>query len=87
MDYAHDGAPVGTASESVTLRPQMPPITRRAGIGERDGERGNAVGYGVAGGGRITYGQTLASSTLTGGTASTAGTFAWTTPRRAALGR
>jgi hypothetical protein len=28
----------------------------------------------------ITYGQTLASSTLTGGTASVAGTFAWTTP-------
>jgi phospholipase C len=28
----------------------------------------------------ITYGQTLASSTLTGGTASTSGTFAWTTP-------
>jgi len=27
----------------------------------------------------ITYGQTLASSTLTGGTASVAGTFAWTT--------
>jgi hypothetical protein len=29
--------------------------------------------------GGITYGQTLASSTLTGGTASTAGTFAWVT--------
>jgi hypothetical protein len=28
----------------------------------------------------ITYGQTLASSTLTGGTASVGGTFAWTTP-------
>ena len=28
----------------------------------------------------ITYGQTLASSTLTGGTASVPGTFAWTTP-------
>ncbi|MDR3773343.1 MAG: Ig-like domain repeat protein, partial [Terracidiphilus sp.] len=28
----------------------------------------------------ITYGQTLASSILTGGTASVAGTFAWTTP-------
>ncbi len=28
----------------------------------------------------ITYGQTLASSMLTGGTASVAGTFAWTTP-------
>ena len=28
----------------------------------------------------ITYGQALASSTLTGGTASTAGAFAWTTP-------
>ena len=28
----------------------------------------------------LTYGQTLASSTLTGGTASVAGTFAWTTP-------
>ena len=28
----------------------------------------------------ITYGQTLASSALTGGAASTAGTFAWTTP-------
>src|SRR6185437_11185974 len=28
----------------------------------------------------ITYGQTLASSTLTGGTASVAGSFAWTTP-------
>ena len=31
----------------------------------------------------ITYGQTLASSTLTGGTASVAGTFAWTTPTTA----
>lgn len=31
----------------------------------------------------ITYGQTLASSTLTGGTASVAGTFAWTTPTAA----
>lgn len=31
----------------------------------------------------ITYGQTLASSTLTGGTASTPGTFAWTTPSTA----
>jgi hypothetical protein len=30
--------------------------------------------------GGITYGQTLASSTLTGGTASVAGGFAWTTP-------
>ncbi len=30
--------------------------------------------------GAITYGQTLASSTLTGGTASVPGTFAWTTP-------
>ena len=28
----------------------------------------------------LTYGQTLASSTLTGGTASVGGTFAWTTP-------
>jgi len=28
----------------------------------------------------ITYGQTLASSTLTGGTATVAGSFAWTTP-------
>ena len=31
----------------------------------------------------ISYGQTLASSTLTGGTASVAGTFAWTTPNTA----
>jgi RHS repeat-associated protein len=31
----------------------------------------------------ITYGQTLASSTLSGGTASVAGTFAWTTPTTA----
>ena len=31
----------------------------------------------------ITYGQTLASSTLTGGTASVGGTFAWTTPTTA----
>jgi hypothetical protein len=31
----------------------------------------------------ITYGQTLASSTLTGGTASVSGTFAWTTPSTA----
>ncbi len=31
----------------------------------------------------ITYGQTLASSTLTGGTASTSGTFAWTIPSTA----
>jgi hypothetical protein len=31
----------------------------------------------------ITYGQTLASSTLTGGTASTGGAFAWTTPNNA----
>ena len=31
----------------------------------------------------ITYGQTLASSVLTGGTASVAGTFAWTTPTTA----
>jgi len=31
----------------------------------------------------ITYGQTLASSTLTGGTASVPGTFAWTTPSTA----
>jgi RHS repeat-associated protein len=31
----------------------------------------------------ITYGQTLASSTLTGGTASVAGTFAWTAPTTA----
>jgi len=31
----------------------------------------------------ITYGQTLASSTLTGGTASVAGAFAWTTPTTA----
>ena len=31
----------------------------------------------------ITYGQTLASSMLTGGTASVAGTFAWTTPTTA----
>ena len=30
--------------------------------------------------GAITYGQTLTSSALTGGTASVAGTFAWTTP-------
>jgi len=28
----------------------------------------------------ITYGQTLASSTLSGGSASVSGTFAWTTP-------
>ena len=33
--------------------------------------------------GAITYGQTLASSTLTGGTASVAGTFSWTTPTTA----
>ena len=33
--------------------------------------------------GAISYGQTLASSTLTGGTASAAGTFAWTTPASA----
>lgn len=31
----------------------------------------------------ITYGQTLASSTLSGGTASTTGAFAWTTPSTA----
>jgi hypothetical protein len=31
----------------------------------------------------ITYGQTLASSTLTGGTASVSGTFAWTSPTTA----
>ncbi len=31
----------------------------------------------------ITYGQTLASSTLSGGTASVSGTFAWTTPATA----
>jgi RHS repeat-associated protein len=31
----------------------------------------------------ITYGQTLASSTLTGGTTSTPGTFTWTTPSTA----
>lgn len=31
----------------------------------------------------ITYGQTLASSTLTGGSASVSGTFAWTTPSTA----
>ena len=31
----------------------------------------------------ITYGQTLSSSTLTGGTASVAGTFSWTTPATA----
>jgi O-glycosyl hydrolase len=31
----------------------------------------------------ITYGQTLASSTLTGGTGSVSGTFAWTTPTTA----
>ncbi len=31
----------------------------------------------------ITFGQTLASSTLSGGTASVAGTFAWTTPATA----
>ena len=31
----------------------------------------------------ITYGQTLASSTLSGGTASVGGTFAWTTPSTA----
>jgi Putative Ig domain len=33
--------------------------------------------------GAIIYGQTLASSTLTGGTASVGGTFAWTTPSTA----
>ena len=33
--------------------------------------------------GAITYGQTLASSTLTGGTGSVSGTFAWTTPTTA----
>jgi len=33
--------------------------------------------------GAITYGQTLASSSLTGGTASVAGMFAWTTPTTA----
>ncbi len=33
--------------------------------------------------GAITYGQTLASSSLTGGTASVAGTFAWTAPTTA----
>jgi sugar lactone lactonase YvrE len=33
--------------------------------------------------GAITYGQTLASSTLTGGTTSVAGAFAWTTPSTA----
>ena len=33
----------------------------------------------------ITFGQTLAASTLTGGTASVAGTFAWTTPTTAPI--
>ena len=35
--------------------------------------------------GAITYGQTLASSVLTGGAGSVAGTFAWTTPTTAPL--
>jgi hypothetical protein len=73
--------PVGTTAESVTFTPT-------------DTTDYNAVTGSVAvtvnkatptvsawpTAGVITYGQTLASSTLTGGTASVPGTFAWTAP-------
>jgi glucuronoarabinoxylan endo-1,4-beta-xylanase len=76
--------PVGTASESVTFTPADATdyATVPGSVSVTVSAATPSVTAWPAAGG-ITYGQTLASSTLTGGTASTAGTFAWTTPATA----
>ena len=76
--------PSGTASESVTFTPADATdyATVPGSVSVTVSAATPSVTAWPAAGG-ITYGQTLASSTLTGGTASTAGTFAWTTPATA----
>ena len=74
---------VGTAAQSVTFTPANT-TDYTAVIGTVNVTVNKAtptVTFPVAS--AITYGQTLASSTLSGGTASTAGTFAFTTPSTA----
>jgi RHS repeat-associated protein len=72
---------VGTAAQSVTFTP-TDTADYNTVVGSANVTITKAIptvsAWPTASG--ITYGQTLASSTLTGGTATVAGTFAWTTP-------
>ncbi len=74
---------IGTDLESVTFTPtdttNYNPVTGTVLVIVSNKSTGSGVSAWPAAS-AITYGQTLASSTLTGGTASVAGTFYWTTP-------
>ncbi|MDR3664119.1 MAG: hypothetical protein P4L86_27660, partial [Mycobacterium sp.] len=71
----------GTSSESVTFTPNdttdYNTVTSTVAVTVNNKTTPTVTAWPTASG--ITYGQTLASSLLTGGTASVAGTFAWTT--------
>ena len=74
--------PAGTASYSVTFTPtdttDYNTATTTVSVTVGNKTTPTVTAWPTAG--SIIYGQTLASSVLTGGTASVAGTFAWTTP-------
>ncbi len=74
----------GTASESVTFTPtdakDYNPVSGSVSVTVSKATPSITAWPAASG---ISYGQTLASSTLSGGTASVAGTFAWTTPATA----
>ncbi len=76
--------PVGTASQSVTFTPSdttdYNTVTGTVSVTVNQGTA-TVTAWPMAS--AVTYGQTLASSTLTGGTASVPGTFAFTTPTTA----
>ena len=77
--------PLGTDSESVTFTPNdtadYNTVTGSVTVTVNNKTTPTVTVWPAAG--AITYGQTLASSVLAGGTASVAGTFAWTTPATA----
>src|ERR1019366_9239050 len=74
--------PLGTSSESVTFTPtdttDYNTVTGSVTVTVNNKTTPTVTVWPTAG--ALTYGQTLASSTLTGGTASVPGTFSWTTP-------
>ena len=80
LDHADDSPAAGTPSESVTFTPSdttdYNTVTGSVTVTVNKATP-TVTAWPTAS--AITYGQTLSSSTLTGGTASVAGTFCWTT--------
>jgi len=74
--------PVGTTAETVTFTPtdatDYSTVAGQVSVTVNNSKSPAVSAWPTAS--AITYGQTLASSTLTGGTASVPGTFAWTAP-------